>query len=32
VLDEVLSQILDAKGDAPFGRELADVATSPAPA
>jgi hypothetical protein len=32
VLDEVLSQILDAKGDAPFGRELADVATSPASA
>jgi hypothetical protein len=32
VLDEVLSQILDAKSDAPFGRELADVATSPAPA
>ena len=30
VLDEVLSQILDAKGDTPFGRELADVATAPA--
>jgi hypothetical protein len=30
VLDEVLSQMLDAKGDSPFGRELADVATAPA--
>ena len=30
VLDEVLSQMLDAKGDTPFGRELADVATAPA--
>jgi hypothetical protein len=29
VLDEVLSQILDAKGETPFGRELADVATAP---
>jgi hypothetical protein len=32
VLDEVLSEILDVKGDTPFGRELADVATSPTPA
>jgi hypothetical protein len=30
VLDEVLSQVLDAKSDTPFGRELADVATAPA--
>ena len=30
VLDEALSQMLDAKGDTAFGRELADVATAPA--
>jgi hypothetical protein len=29
VLDQVLSQILDAKGESAFGRELAEVATSP---
>jgi hypothetical protein len=30
ILDEALSQMLDAKGDTAFGRELADVATAPA--
>jgi hypothetical protein len=30
VLDEALSQMLDKKGDTPFGRELAEVATAPA--
>jgi hypothetical protein len=30
VLDEVLSKILDAKGETAFGRELAEVATAPA--
>jgi hypothetical protein len=29
VLDEVLSQMLDKKGDTQFGREFADVATAP---
>jgi hypothetical protein len=29
VLDEMLSQMLDAKGDTAFGRELAEVATAP---
>jgi hypothetical protein len=29
VLDQVLSDILDKKADSPFGRELAEVATSP---
>ena len=29
VLDQVLSQILDTKGETAFGRELAEVATSP---
>lgn len=29
VLDEVLSQLLDKKGDTQFGRELAEVATAP---
>ena len=32
VLDEVMLRMLDAKGDTPFGRELADVATAPATA
>jgi hypothetical protein len=30
VLDQVISQLLDKKGDTPFGRELAEVATAPA--
>lgn len=29
VLDQVLSQLLDKKGDTQFGRELAEVATAP---
>ena len=29
VLDEVLSEMLDTKGDTAFGKELADVATAP---
>ena len=29
VLDQVLSQLLDAKGETAFGRELAEAATSP---
>ena len=32
VLDEVLSQMLEAKGETAFGRELAEVATAPATA
>jgi hypothetical protein len=30
VLDEVMSQMLDAKADTAFGRELADIVTAPA--
>jgi hypothetical protein len=30
VLDQVLSKLLDSKGETPFGRDLAEIATAPA--